>query len=81
VVQEVTNYFDTSVSGVLKFYMPLLDKGNNSQNNFGYHLTGGTIRTIARSGLDSDGNKLVFYVETDISPGDTKRVTLEQANR
>jgi hypothetical protein len=81
VVQEVTNYFDTSVSGVLKFYMPLTGEGNDSQNNFGYHLTGGTIRTIARSGLDGDGNTLVFYVETDINPGDTKRVTLEQTSR
>ena len=76
VVQEVTNYFDTSVSGVLKFYMPLPGEGNDSQNNFGYHLTGGTIRTIARSGPDGNGTQLVFYVETDINPGDTKRVTL-----
>ena len=81
VVQEVTNYFDTSVSGVLKFYMPLLDEENDSQDNFGYHLTGGTIRSIARSGPDGNGNKLVFYVETDINPGDTKRVTVEQTNR
>ncbi len=81
VVQEVTNYFDTSVSGVLKFYMPLTGEGNDSQDNFGYHLTGGTIRTIARSGPDGNGNKLVFYVETDINPGETKPVTLELSIR
>ncbi|MDX1778601.1 MAG: metallophosphoesterase, partial [Thermodesulfobacteriota bacterium] len=78
VTQEVTNYFDTPVSGVLEFYMPRLGEGNDIHNNFGYHITGGTIRTVVRSGTDGDGNKLVFYVDTDINPGETKTVTLKQ---
>ena len=57
--------------------MPLPGEGNDSQNNFGYHVTGGTIRTIARSGTHGDGNQLIFYVEAEISPGETKYVTLK----
>jgi hypothetical protein len=78
VTQEVTNYFYTPVSGVLEFYMPRLGEGNDVHNNFGYHITGGTIRTVVPSGTDGDGNKLVFYVDVDISPGETKPVTLKQ---
>ncbi len=78
VTQEVTNYFDTPVSGVLEFYMPLFGEGNDIHNDFGYHIMGGTIRTIVRSGTDGGGNKLVFYVDTTINPGETKPVTLGQ---
>jgi hypothetical protein len=79
VVQEVTNHLGSAVSGVLKFYMPRRAGENDSYTNFGYRLSGGTIRTIARSGTDGDGNQLVFYVETDVAAGETKQVTLEQS--
>jgi predicted MPP superfamily phosphohydrolase len=81
VTQEITNFFDTPVSGVLEFYMPRLGEGNGTHNHFGYHITGGTIRTVVPSGTDGDGNELVFYVDTDINPGETKPVTLEQSSR
>ena len=77
VVQEVTNYLETSVSGVLKFYMPRVREEDNGQNNYGYQLSGGTIRQIARSGTDGDGNKLIFYVEMEGDPGKTTKVTME----
>ncbi len=79
VVQEVTNYLERAVTGVLKFYMPRLVGENGDHNNFGYSLSGGTIRTIARSGTDGDGNELVLYVETEVDPDDTRRVTLQQS--
>jgi len=78
VEQEVSNSLDTGVSGVLKFFMPRLAGEDSDHNNYGYQLSGGTIRTIARSGTDGDGNQLVFYVETEVDPDDTKRVTLQQ---
>jgi hypothetical protein len=79
VVQEVTNHLESAVTGVLKFYMPRLEGENGGHNNFGYSLSGGAIRTIARSGTDGDGNQLVFYVETEVDPDDTRRVTLQQS--
>ena len=79
VEQEVANSLDTGVSGVLKFFMPRLAGEDSDHNNYGYQLSGGTIRTIARSGTDGDGDRLVFYVETGVDPDDTKRVTLEQS--
>ena len=79
VVQEVTNHLGSAVSGVLEFYMPRPAGENDGHNNFGYSLSGGTIRTIARSGTDGDGNQLVFYVETGVDPDDTKQVTLQQS--
>jgi hypothetical protein len=81
VEQEVANSLDTCVSGVLKFFMPRLAGEVSDHNNYGYQLSGGTIRTIARSGTDGDGNQLVFYVETEVDPGDTKHVTLQQSVR
>jgi predicted MPP superfamily phosphohydrolase len=78
VEQEVSNALDTGVSGVLKFFMPRLAGEDSDHNNYGYQLSGGTIRTIARSGTDGDGNQLVFYVETEVDPDDTKRVTLQR---
>jgi len=77
VAQDVTNYLESAVTGVLKFYMPQLEGKNGDHNNFGYSLSGGTIRTIARSGTDGDGDQLVFYVTTEVDPDDTKRVTLQ----
>ena len=77
VVQEVTNYLETSVSGVLKFYMPRVKEEDNRQNNYGYQISGGTIRQIARSGTDEDGNKLIFYVETEVASGKTTKVTMK----
>ncbi len=77
VVQEVTNHLATSVSGVLKFYMPRVKEEDNGQNNYGYQVSGGSIRQIARSGTDGDGNTLIFYIETEVASGETRKVTLE----
>ena len=77
VVQEVTNYLETSVSGVLKFYMPWVKEEDNGQNNYGYQVSGGTIQQIARSGTDGDGSKFIFYVETEVDSGKTTKVTME----
>lgn len=76
VVQEVTNYLETSISGVLKFYMPLVEGEDSTQNNYGYQVSGGSIRQVARSGTDGDGNKLIFYIETVVDSGKTTKVTL-----
>lgn len=77
VTQEVTNHVETSISGRLKFYMPRVEGEDNAQDNYGYHVSGGTIRQVARSGNDGDGNELIFYVETVVDPGEGKNVTLE----
>jgi 3',5'-cyclic AMP phosphodiesterase CpdA len=77
VVQEVTNRLETSVSGVLKFYMPWVKEDDNGQNNYGYQISGGTIRQIARSGTDGDGSELIFYIETGVDPNKTRKVTME----
>jgi len=74
VVQEVTNHLETSVSGVLKFYMPKVKEEDSEQNNYGYQVSGGGIRQIAKSGINKD--KLIFYIETVVDSGETKKVTL-----
>ena len=79
VIQEVTNHLESAVAGRVKFYMPRLEGENGAHNNFGYSLSGGTVRTIARSGTDGDGDRLVFYVTTEVDPDDTKRVTLQES--
>jgi hypothetical protein len=79
VVQEATNYLETGVSGVLKFYVPQVEGEDSGQNNYGYKVSGGTIRQIAKSGTDGNGDKLIFYVETEVGSGDTTKVTLEPA--
>jgi len=77
VVQKVDNYLETSVSGVLKFYMPRVKQEDNEQKNYGYQVSGGSISQIARSGIDGNGDKLIFYVETAVDPGETKEITLK----
>ena len=57
--------------------MPRVEGEDNAQDNYGYHVSGGTIRQVARSGNDGDGNELIFYVETVVDPGEGKNVTLE----
>ncbi|KPJ59495.1 MAG: hypothetical protein AMJ42_01950 [Deltaproteobacteria bacterium DG_8] len=81
VVQEVTNHLETSVSGVLKFYMPKVKEEDSEQNNYGYQVSGGSIRQVAKSGIDGNGDKLIFYVETAVDPGETTMVTLEYSKR
>jgi len=76
VVQQVTSYLKTSISGVLKFYMPWLKGEDNAQNNYGYCVSGGNILQVARNGIDGDGDKLIFYVETVVDSGETTKVTL-----
>jgi len=80
VVQKVVNYLETSVTGVLKFYMPRVKEDDSEQNNYGYQISGGSIRQIARSGINGDGDKLIFYIDTAVDPGETKKVTLEYNN-
>ena len=77
VTQEVTNHVEKSISGMLRFYMPRLEREDNAQDNYGYQVSGGNIRQVARSGNDGDGNELIFYVETVVDPGEGKNVTLE----
>lgn len=77
VTQEVTNHVETSISGMLKFYMPRLEGEDNAQDNYGYQVSGGNIRQVARSGNDGDENELIFYVETVVDPGEGKNVTLK----
>ena len=77
VVQEVTNHLGTRVSGVLKFYKPWVKEDDNGLNNFGYRISGGTVRQIAKSGIDEDGSQLIFYVETEVDSGKTRKVTME----
>ena len=77
VAQEVANYLEVSVSGVLKFYMPLIVGSDGEQANYGYEVTGGIIRDIVRSGNGGGGNQLVVYVEAEVAPGEHKRVRVE----
>jgi len=77
VTQEVTNYLEKSVSGVLKFYMPRLEGEDSVKGNYGYQVSGGSIRQVARSGNDGDGNELIFYIETAVDSAETTKVTLE----
>ena len=77
VTQEVTNYLEKSVSGVLKFYMPRLEGEDSVKGNYGYQVSGGIIRQVARSGNDGDGNELIFYIETAVDSAETTKVTLE----
>jgi hypothetical protein len=79
VVQEVENHLETAVSGVLKFYMSRVKEEDNGQNNYGYQVSGGNIRQIAKSGTDGDGSELIFYVETEVDSGETRKVTLEHS--
>jgi hypothetical protein len=79
VVQEAMNYLATGVSGVLKFYVPQVEGEDSGQNNYGYKVSGGTIRQIAKSGTDGKGDKLIFYVETEVGSDETTKVTLEPA--
>ncbi len=79
VVQEVTNYLETAVSGVLKFYVLYVKEEDSGQNNYGYQVSGGTIRQIAKSGTDGDGSELIFYVEVEVDSGETRKVTLEHS--
>jgi hypothetical protein len=57
--------------------VPRVKEEDNGQNNYGYQISGGTIRQIARSGTDGDGSKLIFYVETEVDSGKTTKVTME----
>ena len=59
--------------------MPRVKEEDNGQNNYGYQVSGGNIRQIARSGTDGDGNELIFYVETEVDSGETRKVTLEHS--
>jgi hypothetical protein len=77
VVQEVTNLLATSVSGILKFYMPCLEEEDDGQDNYGYHVSGGSIRQVAKSEINGDG--LIFYVETLVDSGESKKVKLEHS--
>ena len=79
VVQEVTNYLEKGVSGVLKFFMPQVKGEDNALYNCGYQVSGGSVRKVAKSGTNGDGDKLIFYVETVVDPGKTKKVTLEHS--
>ena len=77
VIQEVSNRLETRVTGVLKFYMPWVKEDDHGQNNYGYRISGGTIRQVARSGTNGDGNQLIFYVETEVDSGETTKVAME----
>jgi hypothetical protein len=80
VVQKVTNHLETRVSGILKFYMPRVEGEDSDLNNYGYQVSGGSIRQVARSGIDGDGNELIFYIETAVDSDKTTKVTLEYKN-
>jgi hypothetical protein len=73
VTQEVANDAEVAVSGVLKFYVPLIDGFDTAESTYGYTVSGGSIRAMPRG----DGNRLVVYVETAVAPGERKRVTLQ----
>jgi hypothetical protein len=72
VTQEVANYTEVAVSGVLKFYVPLIEGVAAADGTHGYAVSGGSIRAVSRG----DGNRLVVYVETGVAQGEHKRVTL-----
>jgi hypothetical protein len=72
VTRDVANYADVAVSGVLKFYMPLIDGVAAGDGTYGYAVSGGSIRAASRG----DRNRVVVYVETGLAPGEHKRVTL-----
>jgi 3',5'-cyclic AMP phosphodiesterase CpdA len=73
VAQEVANYAEVAVSGVLKFYVPQIDGIADEQDRYGYTVSGGTVREI----IPGDGNRLIVYVETGLGPGEHKRITLQ----
>jgi hypothetical protein len=73
VTQEIANYSDVVVAGVLKFYVPLIEGAHDEQAGYGYKVSGGTVREIARG----DGNRLVVYVETGVAPGEQTLVTVK----
>ncbi len=73
VTQEIANYSSTAVSGVLKFYVPLIEGLDDGRNGYGYAVFGGAVRDIARG----DGNRLVVYVEAGVAPGEHRRVTVQ----
>jgi hypothetical protein len=75
VTQEIANCSSTAVSGVVKFYVPLIEDLDDGQDGSGYAVSGGAIRDAARG----DGNGLVVYVETGIAPGERKRVAIQPA--
>jgi hypothetical protein len=72
VTRDVANYADVAVSGVLKFYVPLIDGVAADDGTCGYAVSGGSIRAVSHG----DGNRVVVYVETGLAPGEHKRVTL-----
>jgi 3',5'-cyclic AMP phosphodiesterase CpdA len=76
VTQEVANYTEVAVSGVLKFYVPLPEGADGADSPYGYEVAGGSIRDIVRGGHDGDGNRLIVYVETGAATGERRRVTL-----
>ncbi len=73
VTQAIANYSDVAVAGVLKFYVPLIEGAHDEQAGYGYKVSGGTVREIARG----DGNRLVVYVETGVAPGEQTLVTVK----
>jgi len=77
VTREVVNYGTVAVSGVLKFYVPLIAGVSEADRTCGYEVSGGSIRDVVRGGHEGDGNRLVVYVETAAAPGEHRRVTLQ----
>jgi hypothetical protein len=73
VTREVANYAEIAVSGVLKFYVPLIDGFDTAESSYGYTVSGGSIRAMSRG----NGNRLVVYVETGVAPGEHMRVRIQ----